>query len=166
MSDRKHLRIERAFFTALLAGGIWMAGAQTQPPAPNTPTPASKATRYHRDRNQRAELYYSVLWGVDSLSVRSTESGEIVRFAWRVVDPEKAKALHDKAATPQLIDPKDHVALVVPSMEKVGQLRNSGKPEAGKSYWMAFSNKGRYVKPGDRVNVVIGQFRVEGLIVE
>jgi len=33
-------------------------------------------------------------------------------------------------------------------------------------YWMAFSNKGRLVKRGDRVDVVIGQFRAEGLTVE
>jgi hypothetical protein len=31
---------------------------------------------------------------------------------------------------------------------------------------MAFSNSGRRVKKGDRVDVVIGQFRATGLIVE
>jgi hypothetical protein len=45
-------------------------------------------------------------------------------------------------------------------------LRQSVAPEAGKSYWMAFSNKGRLVKRGDRVNVVIGPFRAEGLVVD
>jgi hypothetical protein len=54
---------------------------------------------------------------------------------------------------------------VVPSLEKVGQLRQSATPEAGKVYWMAFSNKGRLVKRGDRVNVVIGTFRAGGLVV-
>jgi hypothetical protein len=56
--------------------------------------------------------------------------------------------------------------LVVPSLEKVGQLRQSGTPEAGRTYWMAFSNKGRLVKRGDRVNVVIGQFRAQGLVAD
>ena len=42
----------------------------------------------------------------------------------------------------------------------------SSTPEAGKSYWMAFSNKGRIVKRGDRVNVVIGQFHADGLAVD
>jgi hypothetical protein len=51
-------------------------------------------------------------------------------------------------------------------MEKVGQLRQSSTPEAGKSYWMAFSNSGRPVKRGDRVTIAIGQFKVEGLLVE
>jgi hypothetical protein len=31
---------------------------------------------------------------------------------------------------------------------------------------MAFSNKGRLVKRGDRVNVVIGKFRADGLVVD
>jgi len=29
-------------------------------------------------------------------------------------------------------------------------------PEAGKSYWMAFSNSGTLFKRGDRVDIVIG----------
>jgi membrane-bound ClpP family serine protease len=65
-----------------------------------------------------------------------------------------------------LIDMQAGVRLVVPQMDQVGQLRQSGSPEVGRSYWMAFSNSGRRVKKGDRVDVVIGQFRATGLIVE
>jgi hypothetical protein len=111
-------------------------------------------------------MYYGVVWGVDSLGVKLVESGEIIRFTYRVLDADKAKALNDKKVEPSLIDPQAGVKLVVPSLEKVGQLRQSSTPEAGKSYWMAFSNQGRLVKRGDRVNVVIGQFRADGLVVE
>ncbi|HUD65601.1 MAG TPA: hypothetical protein VMQ17_13520 [Candidatus Sulfotelmatobacter sp.] len=114
----------------------------------------------------RAGKYYALVWGVDSLSVKWTESGEVIRFAYHVLDADKAKVLNDKKAEPVLIDPQAGVQLVVPSLEKVGKLRQSSTPEAGKSYWMAFSNKGRPVKRGDRVNVVIGQFRAEGLVVD
>lgn len=100
------------------------------------------------------------------LSVKAVESGELIRFNYHVVDPEKSKALSDKKLEPALIFPDGHVKLVIPSLEKVGQLRQSSTPEAGKTYWMAFSNPGRTVKHGDRVDVVIGQFRAEGLIVE
>jgi len=51
-------------------------------------------------------------------------------------------------------------------MENVGQLRQSAPPEAGKSYWMVFSNKGRLVKRGDHVSVVIGAFHADGLMVD
>jgi hypothetical protein len=74
--------------------------------------------------------------------------------------------LNDKKQAPYLTDERAGVKLVVPQMEKVGQLRQSSTPEAGKSYWMAFSNKGRLVKRGDRVQVVIGNFRAIGLLVQ
>jgi len=109
-----------------------------------------------------------LLWGVDQLSVKYTESGEIIRFSYRVIDPERAQVLNDKKLEPSLIDPAAGVSLVVPALEQVGQLRQTprGQLEAGKSYWMAFSNVGRRVKKGDRVIVAIGNFHVDGLIVE
>jgi hypothetical protein len=82
------------------------------------------------------------------------------------VDAEKAMPLNDKKSEPVLIDPQAGVKLVIPSLEKVGQLRQSSTPIAGKSYWMAFSNKGRLVKRGDRVDVVIGNFRAQGIVVD
>ena len=137
-------------------------------PAAGAPSAAAPpASRYHPDRFAgRAGTYYRVVWGVDSLTVQWTESGEVIRFSYRVLDPAKAAPLNDKRAEPKLNDPKAGVQLVVPSMEKIGQLRQSTPPEAGKSYWMAFSNKGRLVKKGDRVDVVIGNFQAEGLVVD
>jgi hypothetical protein len=94
------------------------------------------------------------------------ESGELIRFAWHVLDADKATPLNDKKVEPILLAPDALVKLVIPSLEKVGQLRQTSTPEAGKSYWMAFSNPGRTVKRGDRVDVVIGRFKAEGLVVE
>jgi hypothetical protein len=111
-------------------------------------------------------MYYQGAWGVDSLKVKYTESGEIIRFSYRIVDPDRAVPLNDKKAEPSLIDPQAGVKLVVPQMEKIGKLRQSSTPKAGMSYWMAFSNVGRRVRPGDHVIVEIGQFRADGLVVE
>jgi hypothetical protein len=114
----------------------------------------------------RAHIYYEGVWGVDSLTVKYTESGEIIRFSYRVIDPEKAAMLNDKKTEPSLVDPQAGVKLVVPQMEKIGKLRQSSAPIADKSYWVAFSNSGRRVRPGDRVDVEIGNFRAQGLVVE
>src|SRR3984893_18460222 len=125
------------------------------------------ASQYHPDRCPgRAGTYYRVVWGVDSLGLKWGESGEIIRFTYRVLDADRAGVLNDKRFEPALIDPQAGVKLVVPSLENVGQLRQSAPPENGKSYWMVFSNKGRPVKRGDRVNVVIGQFHADGLVVD
>jgi hypothetical protein len=115
---------------------------------------------------QRADRYYALVWGVDLLSVKLVESGEIIRFSYTVLDADKAKTLNDKKVDPALFDPQAGVKLIVPSLEKVGMLRQTSTPVAGKSYWMAFSNQGRRVKRGDRVNIVIGNFRAEGLVVD
>ena len=114
----------------------------------------------------RAKMYYQGVWGVDSFRVKWAESGELIRFSWLVVDPAKAAVLNDKKAEPTLIDPQAGVSLVVPAVSNVGKMRQASTPEAGRSYWMAFSNVGRRVKRGDRVTVVIGKFRAEGLAVE
>jgi hypothetical protein len=130
-------------------------------PAPKVRSP------YKPDRFAgRAGKYYELVWGIDSLSVRLAESGEVVRFSYRVLDPAKARPINDKRSEPSLIDPRAGVSLVVPTMAKIGQLRQTAAPQPGKAYWMAFSNKGRPVKKGDRVDVVIGQFRAQGLVVD
>jgi len=114
----------------------------------------------------RAGTYYRMVWGVDLLSVKWAESGEVIRFTYRVLEADKARALNDKKLEPMLVDPQAGVSLAIPSMENVGQLRQSSPPEEGKSYWMVFSNKGRHVKRGDHVNVVIGTFHANGLVID
>jgi hypothetical protein len=143
------------------------AAATTARKAPAPSKPGGQLSHYLPSRFAgRAGTYYRLVWGIESLSVKTVESGEVIRFTYRVLDPGKAKALNEKRNEPTLIDPQAGVSLVVPQMEKIGQLRQTAPPEAGKSYWMAFSNKGRMVKRGDRVEVVIGPFRAENLVVD
>src|ERR1700688_663751 len=118
-----------------------------------------KSSRYRPvELSPRARDHYQLIWGVDSFVATIAESGQMVRFSYHVVYAAKSAALNDKKATPYLLDEGAHVKLVVPTMDKVGQLRQSSTVEAGKSYWMVFSNKGGFVKRGDRVSVEIGKF--------
>ena len=166
----------RALFCASLAfASASTVLAQTGPaPAASMPAAAKPAapaktatppTHSVPNRFGREGMYYATVWGIDSLNIKWAESGELVRFTWRVVDADRAKALNDKKAEPSLEDPRAGVSLVVPVLEKVGQLRQTAPPETGRSYWVAFSNVGRRVKQGDRVNVVIGAFRADNLVV-
>jgi hypothetical protein len=162
--------------TGVPAAGVPATGAQPSAGAhaPSAKTKGSAATKPVGPPSRslpnrfagRAGVYYKVVWGIDSLSVKWTESGEMIRFSWRVLDPQLAALLNDKKIEPALIDPQAGVSLVVPVMEKIGQLRQTQRPEAGRSYWVAFSNKGGYVKRGHRVNVAIGTFRADGLVVD
>ena len=109
---------------------------------------------------------YRRLWGVDNIQVKQTASGELIRFSYRVVDATKAKILNDKKESPYLIDASTGVRLQVPQTEKVGQLRQVATPVNGREYFMVFFNQNRVVKPRSRVSVVIGRFRIDGLVVE
>jgi hypothetical protein len=144
------------------AQGVTLAkpGAPTARPAPVWQ--GSQANRL----SQRAERYYEGAWGVGEFRVKVAESGELIRFNYRVLDPDKAAALNDKKAEPELFDAQAGVKLSVPQMEKVGKLRQESTPKAGMTYWMAFSNPTLAVRRGDRVDVVIGSFRATNLVVE
>jgi len=111
-------------------------------------------------------MYYEGVWGVSELRVKTAESGQLIRFNYRILDPAKAAVLNNKKFEPKLVDQQAGVSLVVPQMEKIGQLRQSSTPKAGMTYWMAFSNPTLAVKRGHRVDVVIGSFRADNLVVE
>lgn len=156
----------------ILAGSMPVPIALSQA-APSTstagpkPTSPARPTRYQPDRFAgRAGEYFKLIWGVDSLKVKAVESGELIRFTYRIVDPNKATVFNDKKTDAFLDFPEAHARLVIPTLEKVGQLRQYNTPDAGKSYWMAFSNPRLTVKRGDHVNIVIGQFHADGLVVE
>jgi hypothetical protein len=134
--------------------------------APATrPAPVWQGSQANRV-SQRAEKYYEGVWGVGELRVKVAESGELIRFNYRILDPAKAAALNDKKMEPELYDAQARVKLTVPQMEKVGKLRQESTPQAGMTYWMAFSNPTLVVKRGHRVDVVIGSFRATNLVVE
>ncbi len=157
-----------ASLTALAQSAQGKENAVEQPSAVRSPdgAPTPPPTIPTDLRSSREEKMIRRRWGVDNLQVRETSSGWLVRFSYRVVDASKAAQLYDKQARPYLIDEKTGLALQVPMMEKIGELRQTtSHPINGREYWMVFSNKGHFVKPGSRVDLVIGKLRVEGLVV-
>ena len=166
------LSLAAVFAAGILVSAPAQSAAPAQAAAPtNSSAPAGRPAPVWQGSQlarltQRAQMYYEGVWGVDELHVKVAETGEIIRFNYRVLDPQKAAALNDKKAHPEMLDIQAGVKLVVPQMDKIGQLRQSSAPKAGMTYWMAFSNPTRVVKRGHRVDVVIGSFRAENLIVE
>jgi hypothetical protein len=168
----------KAFVEAVLASGILLTtvlaqsgqGTVSDTPA-QVPTGAntiSPKVSLHRpvELPPHAKAFYMAALGVDSLELKAVESGLMIRFSYRVVNPGKADPLNDKKISPYLVDQKTHRALVIPTLEKVGQLRQTSPPEIGKVYWMLFSNKGDFVKAGSRVSLVFGKSHIDGLVVQ
>ncbi len=182
--DKKQIRDTQVTMIAvlLLSGGVLAstALAQSDKAAPTqeatqaasvahttAPPQVRKVSPFHPvSVSNRAKTYYEAAWGVDNLLVRRTASGNLIRFSYRVTDPVRAKVLGDNHATPYLYGQRSHAVLHIPVMDKIGQLRQTGAADMGKEYWMVFSNKGDLVKSGDRVNVIIGTFHADGMMVE
>lgn len=180
MNSSNHGRIARP----LAVGGLslaWVlacavcASAATPPPT-DSQMGSGKSTAAtgaaHKSRfpvggmPEGARRYYAEIYGVDGLAAQLTQSGQLVRFSYHVTDASKAQALQDRASTPNMYDEAVHAVLVVPTMEKVGPLRQSMPAENGMAYWMTFSNRGGLVKVGHKVSVVIGSVRIDGLTVQ
>ena len=171
-------------FAGMLAGGLFalpgLAHAEKAEHAPPgkpgsgasaatapSPSRARKASPYRPVKaTYKARNYYVAAWGIDKLKVSRTASGNLIRFSFRITEPARAAALIDRKLTPYMLGQKSRALLSIPIMEKIGPLRQSGAAKAGQEYWMTFSNKGDLIKPGDRVNVMIGQFHADGLMVE
>jgi len=167
MFDDLLTSLERALLACTLVGLLTVpAFAQRVQGKQETGVPAPTATVASSVTSGRQATALRRLWGIDDIHVRSTASGSLIRFSYRVVDAGKAGMLNDKKTAPYLVDEKNSLALQVPTMEQVGQLRQVATPENGREYWMAFSNKGRTVKPGNRVSVIVGRLRIDGLVVE
>ena len=140
------------------------AGAQAN--AASAPAGSKKSPYKPESLTRSGRDYYSAMQGVDELKVRRTNAGNLIRFSYRVTDPDKAMALSDRQVMPYLIGHSSHVVLQVPVVDKIGPLRQAMRPEANKEYWMVFSNKGDVVKAGERVSVIVGKFRIDGLRVD
>ena len=108
MFNDKVRTIAKLLLTGSLAGSILISPGL----ADSTPTPRYQPSRF----SKRAGLHYELVWGVDSLNVKWAESGEPIRFSWRVVDATKASVINEKKAEPQLIDPQAGVSLVIPAL--------------------------------------------------
>jgi hypothetical protein len=105
--------------------------------------------------------------GIDIQAIRLSAGGYILDFRYKAIDPEKANILFSREIQPYLLHEATGGVLTVPTTAKIGPLRNTtNQPVAGKIYFMLFGNAGKYVKAGDKVTVIFGDYRMEHLTVE
>jgi len=100
-------------------------------------------------------------FGVDQLHIRRTAGGHLLDLRYQVVDSQRAASLLAEESMVYVIHAKSGKRLVVPSTPKTGPLRNTGVPQAGRSYFALFTNPGGLAQPGDRVTVVLGALSTE-----
>ena len=137
--------------------------AKWQPPPMPKPAPFATVNISPEEIKQLADK-----WGVELLGMRLTTAGYMMDFRFRVLDVDKALPLFDHRIKPHIVADRSNIKLPVPMSTKVGAFRptNRGKNiKADKTYYMIFGNPDRHVKVGETVTVVIGDFKVEHLMV-
>ena len=147
--------------------------ATTKPEVQDQPLRAAEQAEETTDvveeskSKEQVESSLEEKWGIRILSIRQSANGYMLDFRYRVIDPDKASALLNRKDKPYLIDQASGARLMVPSAPKVGPLRQTSvKPIPNRNYFILFANPGKYVKPGNHVTVVIGDFKAENLVVE
>jgi hypothetical protein len=99
--------------------------------------------------------------GVTITRVAVTAGGGLVDLRFRVVDPDRAHALHDPATPPAVVD--EGSGLVVHDL--LMNHEHTGDFRAGVTYYLVFTNPGNWVRRGARVTVLLGNAQVEHVAV-
>jgi len=168
-----HIVWQKGPLAGIFAGGLALIAALGPTPAaqeldePDQVTVSDAAAiSSARVRHPREKTLMKRQWGVDVQFVRQTSAGYMLEFRYKVLDPEKAIPLFERKTKPLLTHAETGAKLIVPTPAKTGALRNSNKPIADRTYWMFFANPGKLVDQGDLVSIEIGDFRVDGLVVQ
>ncbi|MEW6101504.1 MAG: hypothetical protein AB1481_04345 [Candidatus Omnitrophota bacterium] len=112
---------------------------------------------------------YAKEWGIAVEGARLSAGGYMVDFRYRILDPDKAEKITGPKVKPYIIDQASGAKFIVPTPPKVGSLKQSsrgGKPKLGKTYFMIFANPGQYIKAGNKITVVAGDFQAKDIVVQ
>jgi hypothetical protein len=136
----------------LLVGSL-LSSAFPEEPKVETPKPEGSA-------------FLEEKWGVKVVGVRLTANNYMLDFRYRVTDPDKAWLLLQKKTERYLIQQATGKKFRVPRT-RLGPLRQSAvKPATDRDYIIIFANEGQAINAGDKVTVVMGDFKAEDLVVE
>lgn len=99
--------------------------------------------------------------GVLITRVAVTGDGGLVDLRFRMVDPDRAHALHAAGTPPAVVD--ERTGLVV--HELLMNHAHTGAYRAGVTYYLVFTNPGNWVHRGGPVTVLLGDAQVEHVAV-
>lgn len=106
-------------------------------------------------------------YGIKVVGIHLTAAGYMLDFRFRVLDPARAGYLFDMNVKPCLVDQASGARMMVPAPPKIGALRSSAKTVLpDRNYFILFANPGQFIKPGNKVTVEIGVFKVADLVVQ
>ena len=174
MTQKKKDRLAARHYHVILAAMLLTMTAVAFADEPQvadgwTPPPMPQATQFAEVNlsEEQVEMLREE-WGVEVLGLRLASADMMIDFRFRVLDVDKDMILFDHQVKPYLIVDRNNIKLPVPMAAKVGAFRptNRGKNiKPNRNYYMIFGNPDRHVKAGETVTIVIGDFKVEHLVV-
>ncbi|MFF5290919.1 hypothetical protein [Paractinoplanes globisporus] len=138
---------------ALAASGLWAWHAARSPAGPGSAVPVPVG--WARPAVAAGDLGQAS--GVTITRVAVTGGGGLVDLRFRVVDPDRAHALHDPARPPAVVD--ESSGLVVHDL--LMNHEHTGDYRPGVTYYLVFTNPGNWVRRGASVTVLLGNAQVE-----
>jgi hypothetical protein len=106
--------------------------------------------------------------GINIHGLVLSSAGYMLDLRYRVMDPEKAAPLMDKKVKPYLIVETTGAKLEIPDTPKVGSLRQlprNNNVAKERDYFIMFANPGHRLHAGDKVNLYVGETRIDNLII-
>ncbi len=107
--------------------------------------------------------------GIRIEGLRLSAAGNMLDLRYRVNDSEKAAPLFERKTRPYLLDEASGAAFGVPDSPKVGQLRTTRRnsdPLSERDYHILFANPGHLLQAGQKVSLVIGEVKLENIVVQ
>lgn len=144
------------------------AGGEVNLPDENWKPPATPKIEIKSPINPEQSKQIVDKWGVEIISLSLTAANYMIDFRFKVLDVEKSKVFFDHRVKPYLIVERSHAKLPVPMAAKVGAFRatnRGGNIKPNKIYYIVFGNPDAHVKSGEKVTMVIGEFKAENLTV-
>jgi hypothetical protein len=142
---------------------ILALGAGCSATKTNSAMPVKASKQHNADEREVVEL------GIRIEGLVLSSAGYMLDLRYRVVDSAKASSLMDKKIKPYLVVEATGRRIDIPDTPKLGLLRQIPKnttvlPE--REYFIMFANPGQALHSGDKVSMVIGNTRIEGLGVQ
>jgi hypothetical protein len=168
---RRALRAVFALVAAILGVGVlWPPASAPAAPSESALRAAvlqrARASRPAVDRVRRDPTPLERRFGVVIDSLSTTAGGYMLDLRLRVLEPVAAAPLLARRLRPRVVT-ADGSALTVPVAPKLGALRQTAAAaKADGRYFALFANPGQRVRRGERVEVELGELRVEGVVVE
>lgn len=141
--DRRRLRLWWTLLSVLLIGALaaWMMAG---------------AAGARAEAHERQVAAFEEATGIRIVRVVVTAGGGVVELHYRVLDPDKAIAVHDDELPPGLIDEQSGAVVAVPFHDHAFRELHTGV-----LYRQMFMNGGGILEPGDLVTITVSDAVLE-----